>query len=241
GVGKIAEQSITIIKGRFETPFQTFEVRLDIRDIKISFSSPFGTPLAGATVEITKPGAIKETYTLGPDGAVTLREVLPGTISFTVKDWKGIPVAFSGSAARAPVIAVTVPKIGKLTVKVTGARGQGVDGATVNVDKVGTFTTDASGVVSLELPSGSYSVKASKGGREASATATVADGKETITELKLDIFLTIAGWEMSSGEFLGLLLLLILLILVIFIVAHEYAAWRRRRLARVIAPAGEQK
>ncbi|MEM4669344.1 MAG: carboxypeptidase-like regulatory domain-containing protein [Thermofilum sp.] len=241
GVGKIAEQSITIIKGRFETPFQTFEVRLDIRDIKISFSSPFGTPLAGATVEITKPGAIKETYTLGPDGAVTLREVLPGTISFTVKDWKGIPVAFSGSAARAPAIAVTVPKIGKLTVKVTGARGQGVDGATVNVDKVGTFTTDASGVVSLELPSGSYSVKASKGGREASATATVADGKETITELKLDIFLTIAGWEMSSGEFLGLLLLLILLVLVIFIVAHEYAAWRRRRLARVIAPAGEQK
>jgi hypothetical protein len=47
---------------------------------------------------------------------------------------------------------------------------------------------------------------------------------------------------MSSSEFLGLLLLFILLVLVLFIVAHEYAAWRRRRLAKVIAPAaGEQK
>jgi len=73
------------------------------------------------------------------------------------------------------VIAVTVPKIGKLTVKVLGARGQGIDGATVAIEKVGTFTTDASGVVSLELPSGSYSVTASKGGRTASATAAVAD------------------------------------------------------------------
>lgn len=242
GVGKIAEQSITIIKGRFETPFQTFEVRLDIRDVRISFASPFGTPLAGATVELTKPDGTKVTEVLGPDGTVTLKEVVPGKISYTVKDWKGIPIGYSGSADRAPVIAVTVPKIGKLTVKVVGARGQGVEGATVGIEKVGTFTTDASGVVSLELPSGSYSVTASKGGRTASATAAVADGKETVTELKLDVFLTIAGWEMSSSEFLGLLLLFILLVLVIFIVAHEYAAWRRRRLAKVIAPAaGEQK
>jgi hypothetical protein len=237
GVGKIAEQSITILKGRFETPFQTFEVRLDIRDVKISFASPFGTPLAGATVELTKPDGAKVTEVLGPDGTAILREVVPGTISFTVKDWKGIPIGWSGSAARAPVIAVTVPKIGKLTVRVLGARGQGIDGATVAIEKVGTFTTDASGVVSLELPSGSYSVTASKGGRTASATAAVADGKETVTELKLDIFLTIAGWEMSSSEFLGLVLLLVLLVLVLFIIAHEYAVYRRRRLAKVIAPA----
>jgi len=42
---------------------------------------------------------------------------------------------------------------------------------------------------------------------------------------------------MSSSEFLGLVLLLVLLVLVLFIIAHEYAVYRRRRLAKVIAPA----
>jgi hypothetical protein len=237
GVGTLAQQTIKIEKGRFETSTQIFEVRLDIFDVKLTFVSPFGTPLANAKVTITKPDGTTVSDTLDASGSIVVKEVPPGNLQYTVAEWNGLPVQFSGSVARAGEIGITVSKIGKLTVKVLGARGQGIDGATVAVEKVGTFTTDASGVVSLELPSGSYGVTASKGGRTASATATVTDGKEAVTELKLDIFLTIAGWEMSSNEFLGLILLLVLLVLVLFIIAHEYAVYRRRRLAKVIAPA----
>jgi hypothetical protein len=237
GVGTLAQQTIKIEKGQFETSTQIFEVRLDIFDVKLTFVSPFGTPLANAKVTITKPDGTTVSDTLDASGSIVVREVPPGNLQYTVAEWNGLPVQFSGSVARAGEIGVTVTKIGKLTVKVLGARGQGIDGATVAVEKVGTFTTDASGVVSLELPSGSYGVTASKGGRTASATATVTDGKETVTELKLDIFLTLASWEMSSNEFLGLILLLVLLVLVLFIIAHEYAVYRRRRLAKVIAPA----
>ncbi|WP_288007735.1 carboxypeptidase-like regulatory domain-containing protein, partial [Thermofilum sp.] len=193
GVGTLAQQTIKIEKGRFETSTQIFEVRLDIFDVKLTFVSPFGTPLANAKVTITKPDGTTVSDTLDASGSIVVKEVPPGNLQYTVAEWNGLPVQFSGSVARAGEIGVTVTKIGKLTVKVLGARGQGIDGATVAVEKVGTFTTDASGVVSLELPSGSYGVTASKGGRTASATATVTDGKETVTELKLDIFLTLAG------------------------------------------------
>ncbi|QOJ79598.1 carboxypeptidase regulatory-like domain-containing protein [Infirmifilum lucidum] len=237
GVGTVAKQSIKIEKGRFETSLQVFEVRLDIYDVKLTFTTPFGTSMASATVTITTPDGRKITDALDSTGSITVREVPPGKISFSVDSWKGIPVAYTGSVDRQPAVGITVPKIGKLTVKVLGARGQGIEGATVAVEKVGTFTTDASGVVTMEIPEGTYAITAGKGGRTASATATVTGGKEAVVELKLDIFLTIAGWEMSSSEFLGLILLLVLLVLVIFIIAHEYSVYRRRRLAKVIAPA----
>ncbi|MEZ0346040.1 MAG: carboxypeptidase-like regulatory domain-containing protein, partial [Infirmifilum sp.] len=237
GVGTIAQQSIKIEKGRFETSLQIFQVKLDIYDMQLTFTTPFGTPMAGASVTITTPDGRSLTDALDSSGSITVKEVPPGKVGITVNTWKGLNVGYTTSVDRAPAVGVTVPTIGKLTVKVLGARGQGVEGATVSIQNVGTFTTDASGVVSLELPQGSYSVSASKGGRTDSATATVSGGKETVTELKLDIFLTIAGWEMSSSEFLGLILLLILLVLVIFIIAHEYSLYRRRRLAKVIAPA----
>ncbi|UNQ72797.1 carboxypeptidase-like regulatory domain-containing protein [Infirmifilum sp. NZ] len=237
GVGTVAKQSIKIEKGRFETSLQVFQVKLDIYDVQLTFTTPFGTPMAGATVTITTPDGRKITDTLDSSGSITVKEVPPGSISFSVDSWKGLAVGYTGSAARQPAIGVTVPTIGKLTVKVIGARGQGIEGATVTIKNVGTFTTDASGVVTMELPQGSYEIAASKGGRTASTTANVAGGQSATAELKLDIFLTIAGWEMSSSEFLGLILLLILLVLVIFIIAHEYSIYRRRRLAKVIAPA----
>ncbi|MGB9786534.1 MAG: carboxypeptidase regulatory-like domain-containing protein, partial [Infirmifilum uzonense] len=237
GVGTIATQSIKIEKGRFETSLQIFQVKLDIYDVQLTFTSPFGTPLANAAVQITTPDGRTISDTLDSSGSITVKEVPPGKISFSVGTWKGLNIGYSGSVDRQPSVGITVPSIGKLTVKVVGARGQGVEGATVTVQNVGSFTSDASGIVTLEIPQGTYTVTASKGGREASGTATVTGGKESTLELKLDIFLTIAGWEMSSSEFLGLILLLILIVLVIFIIAHEYSLYRRRRLAKVIAPA----
>ena len=238
GVGTVASQTISIEKGRFETSKQEFTVKLDVYDVTLSFKTPFGTPLAGATVEITKPGANTFTATLDNNGEITISEVPPGQIKVTVKSWKGLNINYDTTVSR-ETTAITVDNIGKLVVHVVGSRGQGLAGASVEIANVGTFTTDSSGTVEVEVPAGTYKVTASKGGRTASTSVAVQGGKTATTELKLDIFISIAGWEMSSGEFLGMLLLFIILVIVLFIIAHEYSAWRKRRLAKVIAPAKE--
>ncbi|GEM_PF-716886 len=239
GVGTVAQQTISIEKGRFETSKQEFVVKLDVYDVILSFKTPFGTPLAGATVVITKPGSSQEiSATLDANGEITIPEVPPGQLKVAVKDWKGLNINYETTVAR-EMAAITVDKIGKLVVHVVGSRGQGLAGASVEIEGVGTYTTDSSGSVELELPAGTYKVTASKGGRTASTTVAVQGGKTATAELKLDIFISIAGWEMSSSEFLGMLLLFIILVIVLFIIAHEYSAWRKRRLAKVIAPAKE--
>jgi len=125
-------------------------------------------------------------------------------------------------------------------VTVAGARGQGLEGARVSISGTGVTivgTTDSAGKFAAELPAGSYTVTAEKGGRTASASVTVSGGQTAEQTLKVDVFMTIAGWEMSFSEFIGLLLLIAVLTIVLFIIAHEYAVWRRRRLARAIVPA----
>ncbi len=239
GVGTVAQQTISIEKGRFETSKQEFVVKLDVYDVTLSFKTPFGTPLAGATVEVVKPGSSQPiTATLDANGEITIPEVPPGQLKVTVKNWKGLNINYETTVAR-EIAAITVDNIGKMVVHVVGSRGQGLAGASVDIANVGTFTTDSSGTVELELPAGTYKVTASKGGRTASTTVAVQGGKTATAELKLDIFISIAGWEMSSSEFLGMLLLFIILVIVLFIIAHEYSAWRKRRLAKVIAPAKE--
>ncbi len=239
GVGTVAQQTISIEKGRFETSKQEFTVKLDVYDVTLSFKTPFGTPLAGATVEITKPGAAQPiTATLDNNGEITITEVPPGQLKVAVKSWKGLAINYQTTVSR-EMAAITVDNIGKIVVHVVGSRGQGLPGASVEIANVGTFTADNSGTVEVEVPAGTYKVTASKGGRTASTTVTVQGGKTSMAELKLDIFISIAGWEMSSSEFLGMLLLFIILVIVLFIIAHEYSAWRKRRLAKVIAPAKE--
>ncbi|MCS7104653.1 MAG: carboxypeptidase-like regulatory domain-containing protein [Thermofilaceae archaeon] len=135
--------------------------------------------------------------------------------------------------------AATVDTIGRLVVTVVGARNQGLDGARVSISGATTIvgTTDAAGKFAIELPAGSYTVTAEKGGRTGSTSVNVAGGQTAEATVKVDVFMSLAGWEMSFSEFIGLLLLIAILALVLFIIAHEYAVWRRRRIARAIVPA----
>ena len=233
GIGVIAEKTFRIHKGRFETPEQTFDINLDVVDVTVTIKTPFDTPMEGATVEITKPDGTKVSAVAGDGGVVSVTEVPPGKLTVAVKKWRDMTVDFTAEVARENAV-ITVNKIGKLVVKVVGSRGQGLAGAVVDVSGIGTFTTDSGGVVELELVAGSYTVTASKGGRTDSTTVSVSGGATATAELKLDIFMTIAGWELSSGEFAGLLLLVAILVIVLFIIAHEYSAWRKRRIARGI-------
>ncbi|MEM3138401.1 MAG: hypothetical protein QW760_07775 [Thermofilaceae archaeon] len=51
-----------------------------------------------------------------------------------------------------------------------------------------------------------------------------------------DVFMMLAGREMGFSEFVVLLLLGALLAMILYIIAHEYALWRRKRLARTLVP-----
>ncbi|MCD6562435.1 MAG: carboxypeptidase regulatory-like domain-containing protein [Thermoproteales archaeon] len=237
GVGKLAEKTFRIHKARTETPEIVFNVNLNVVDMKVTIKTPFDTPMAGASVVVTKPDGTTVNANIETDGTIFVPEVPTGTLKVKVTNWNGLPVNFEGTVTvDNPVLVVNT--IGKLTVKVLGSRGQGLAGASVVIQGTPiTAETDASGAFTVELPAGTYTVTANKGGKTGTASATVNGGATSEVTIKLDVFMTIAGWELSTGEFAGLLLLVALMVIVLFIIAHEYAAWRRRRLARAVVPA----
>jgi hypothetical protein len=238
GVGKVAEKAMRIHRAKLDTPEVRETVYVDVTDVTITLTTPFNTPMAGATATVTKLDGTTLTLTADAQGRIVVPEAPLGKVDVTITSWNGMPVNYKATGVTAGT--VTAANIGKLVVTVVGARGQGLEGARVSVSGAGVSivgTTDPAGKFAVELPAGTYTVTAEKGGRTASASVSVSGGQTAEQTLKVDIFMTIAGWEMSFSEFIGLLLLIAVLTIVLFIIAHEYAVWRRRRLARAIVPA----
>ncbi len=238
GVGKVGERTFRIQRARMDTPEFRETVTVDVSDVAFTLRTPFGTPMAGASVTATRLDGTTLKLTADSEGRITVPEAPLSVATVTVENWNGQPINFRFEKA-APG-ALTVGTIGRLVVTVVGARGQGLEGARVKITGPGAAivgTTDSAGKFAAELPAGSYTVEAEKGGRTTSTTATVSGGQTTETTLRADVFMTVAGWEMSFSEFAGLLLLIAVLVIVLFILAHEYAVWRRRRIARAIVPA----
>jgi len=238
GVGKVAEKTMRIHRAKMDTPEVRETVYVDVTDVTITLTTPFNTPMAGATATVTKADGTTLTLTADSQGRITVPEAPLSKVDVTITSWNGMPVNYKATGVTAGT--VTAANIGKLVVTVVGARGQGLEGARVSISGAGVTivgTTDSAGKFAVELPAGSYTVTAEKGGRTASASVSVSGGQTAEQTLKVDIFMTIAGWEMSFSEFIGLLLLIAVLTIVLFIIAHEYAVWRRRRLARAIVPA----
>jgi hypothetical protein len=238
GVGKVAEKAMRIHRAKLDTPEVRETVYVDVTDVTITLTTPFNTPMAGATATVTKLDGTTLTLTADAQGRIVVPEAPLGKVDVTITSWNGMPVNYKATGVTAGT--VTAANIGKLVVTVVGARGQGLEGARVSVSGAGVSivgTTDPAGKFAVELPAGTYTVTAEKGGRTASASVSVSGGQTAEQTLKVDIFMTIAGWEMSFSEFIGLLLLIAVMTIILFVIAHEYAVWRRRRLARAIVPA----
>jgi hypothetical protein len=236
GVGKIAEKTMRIHRARLDVPEVREVVYVDVTDVAITLTTPFNTPMAGAKVTATRLDGSKWSGTADAQGRVVVPEAPLGKVDVVVETWGGMPIGYSKAGVTAG--ALVAENVGKIVVTVVGARGQGLEGAKVTIKELGiTGSTDAAGRFAAEVPAGTYTVIAEKGGRSVSASVTVTGGKVAEQTLRVDIFMTIAGWEMSFSEFVGLLLLIAVLTIVLFIIGHEYAVWRRRRLARAIVPA----
>jgi hypothetical protein len=244
GVGNVAEKTMRIHRAKLDTPEVRETVYVNVEDVTITLTTPFNTPMAGATATVTKADGTTLTPTADSQGRITVPEApnkvgVPVTVTVTITTWNGMPIN-SRPTVVGKGATVIADNIGKLVVTVAGARGQGLEGAKVTIKELGiTGTTDSAGKFAAEVPAGTYTVTAEKGGLPpVTKSVTVKPGPEVTPEtFQIDIFMTIAGWEMRFSEFVGLLLLIAVMTIILFVIAHEYAVWRRRRLARAIVPA----
>ncbi|MEM0494322.1 MAG: carboxypeptidase-like regulatory domain-containing protein [Thermofilum sp.] len=196
-----------------------------------------GEPMLGARVRIVTLDGQAQEFELG--APVLLKDIVLGTIKVEVISWKGVPIGYATDFFRVyEDMTIRVPGVSTAEIEVKGSRGQALSGARVEIYYGGRLvesgTTDAGGVYRTTLPPATYLVVAEYGGRRVEASARLP-GKAS---LSLDVFINVAGVTLSSSEFAGTILLIILVVLALVIITYEYAAWRRRRLARVITSAG---
>ena len=211
-------------------------ITLPVYDVKLILLSPRGTPLVGIPVEIkgVKLGVTDAT------GAVTASRIPAGTYDVDAT-WLGTKLELPQlSVSSSAPQSLTAGNVFLLAVRVKGTQGQALEGASVRVSKAGeevaTRMTDKSGMASVELPAGSYSVEVKYG--EWGASRDVNLNRNVIEELGVDVFIEIFGVGMSMAQFLLLIVMVIIIVLVLAIVIHEYHIYRRKRLPQLFgAPA----
>lgn len=195
-----------------------------------------GEPLVGALIRVTTLDGRTAEFELSPGAPFTVKDVVLGRLTVEVVSWKGVPIGYKRTVEVREDMTILVPGVNTATIKVVGSRGQGLPGTRVEIYYGGTLVesgaADESGVYRTTLPTATYRVVAEYGGRRAEAQAQLP-GEVT---LSLDVFATVAGVPLSPSEVLGAVALAALLALAVFIAAYEYSTWRRRRVAKVVAP-----
>lgn len=206
---------------------------------QVKIVAPDGTPLRGALIRVRLLDGRSYEFVLDPQSPYRIESVPLGILYVTVVSWKGVPVDYTAKVKIGVNGTVVVDKIGRLTVYVEGSRGQGIGGAVVSIYHGGRLVeqgvTNSSGVYGTLLPEAQYTVTASYAGRNASTTVSVKGSSLTEARLRLPIYAEVGGVPLTGAELAGLLVLAVALALALYVVASEYAAWRRRRLARLVA------
>ncbi|MCD6510854.1 MAG: carboxypeptidase regulatory-like domain-containing protein [Thermoprotei archaeon] len=221
-------------------------LRCAIYDIAIKVLTPSGTPMTHAAVTITsEPTGESWSATLNGEGKTTVTDVVGGRLTITIDSWKNVEIkktADTLTITKSGEYELTFSGIGVLRVTVLGERGTGIGPSTVEIRMGNTVVekgiTDENGIYVTELPAGSYTVNVDFKGRTASGTVTVGEGG-ALSELSLSVpvYMVLAGYPLSYGEFVGIIAGIIIAVIVITIALHEYSIWRRRRIARAVAPA----
>lgn len=195
-----------------------------------------GEPLVGALIKVTTLDGRTAEFELSPGAPFTVKDVVLGKLTVEVVSWKGVPIGYKKTVEVREDMTILVPGVNTAVVKVVGSRGQGLAGARVEIYYGGRLvesgSSDESGVYRTTLPTATYRVIAEYGGRRVETQAQLP-GEVT---LSLDVFTTVAGVPLSPSEVLGIIALTALLALAVFIAAYEYSAWRKRRVAKVVAP-----
>jgi hypothetical protein len=228
---KVLDIDVTVTGNLVEVP-----VKCKVYDATLVVKTPKGTLLTAATVSVKYPDDTTATATTTPAGEVKFTQIPIGTLNVTGVTWLGKSITVtpaSFTVDKTGVYTLTTTNVYTLTVKVVGARGQGLGPTVVSIAPLGiSVESDESGVASVEVPAGTYTVAVNYRGIEDSRSVSVtADKTETFG---LDVFATIFGRPFRTAEFFGELILLpIVIIVVLYLIFYEYTIWRRKRLAVV--------
>jgi len=230
--GKPAAQIAANVEARVIDAPAFALVPLPIFDATIKLVTPSGKPIVGAGITVAG-------VALGvtdAEGSVLATSIPSG--SFTVAaSWFGQDISpttpLTVTLSRTYVL--TASKVALVQIQVVGAQNQGLAGAHVSI-KIGTTTVfsgiaNTDGVVAIELPYGTYDVKASHKGVEASKTISVTG--DAVEKLTTGVFIELFGQGLTFAGFALWVVAILVVILILVIAAQEYNIYRRKRLPQL--------
>ncbi|RLE54541.1 MAG: hypothetical protein DRJ40_10655 [Thermoprotei archaeon] len=243
---EVAKEHKVVVHGGAGKEKPTIEavVECNVFDVVLALvEKTFGVPLAGAVVDVEAPGIKLTDRSLNSEGKLYLRDVPAGKVRVTIKEWKGIKIGKAVETSVEELIttpAIPVSVAGKLVVAVKGERGQLLPGATVTV-KIGGMIVETKvaegGKAEFVLPPGTYTIEAAYREFRGSDTKSVEVGKTVYSEIVLPgVYAEIFGVVLSYTQLMTIIIGVIIGIIVVVILLYEYSVWRRKRLARLLAP-----
>ncbi|MCS7385630.1 MAG: carboxypeptidase-like regulatory domain-containing protein [archaeon GB-1867-005] len=230
----LTDYKMTIDKNIVELP-----IKCRVYDVMFNLKTKRGTIMTAADVTVKYPDGTEHSATTDQNGEILFTQVPVGTLEVVSVTWMGRPITVSPNSVdvdKTGTYYFTSTNVYLLTVVVKGARGQGLGPSTVTISPVEMeVVTDESGVVTVELPEGSYTIHVNYRGIEDEKSITLTG--DMTEEFRLDVFATILGRPFRTAEFFGEVVLLpIVVAIIVYLVAYEYYAWRRRRVAVVPPP-----
>jgi len=230
--GKAASQITASVEGRVIDGPATILVPLPIFDATVTLVTPSGKPIVGAGITVGGT-ALGMTDAAGnalaasiPSGSYTVAAIWYGQdISPTVP----LTVTLSRTYL------LTASKIALVQIQVVGAQNQGLPQAAVSI-KTGATTvftgmTNNDGVVAIELPFGTYDVKASHKGVE--ATKTISVTADTVEKITTGVFVELFGQGLTFAGFALWVIAILVVVLILVIAGQEYNIYRRKRLPQL--------
>jgi hypothetical protein len=209
-------QPVTILETQITvdstTAAKTMVLLASVYNITLQLVSPSGMPVSGAQISL----AGTSIGTTDADGEVVALQV-PSTYTDTMigypvsATWFGVDVSpgpVSITTSRTYVL--TASNVATLTVKVVGTRDQGLGGSQVNIENSAGTTVfngiaDQQGIVSIEVPYGTYGVGANYKGFTSTATPTVNTPAGVSLSITTDVFIEIFGQPMIFAVFVLLI------------------------------------
>lgn len=205
-----------------------------VYDVTLQLVTPQGRPipnvaiaLAGVSLGLTDAeGEI--TAVQVPSWHTPTQREYPVTATWFGADVSPNPVMVQGTG----VYRLVARDMANLTVQVLGARGQDLSRAQVDVrNSAGTMVfsgvANKQGVASVEVPYGTYSLRADYKGFTSTAYATVNTDVGTVQTMEMDVYIEMFGYAMN---FLTFVLLIAMIVIVIAIIIATYILSRRKRL-----------
>ncbi|MGQ9514790.1 MAG: carboxypeptidase-like regulatory domain-containing protein [Thermoproteota archaeon] len=229
---KILRTSI-IVKGNVAETLHTSVHEPILRLVDAS-----GNPIVGAKVQIEaiENGRVQDVGTTDILGKVQAQQVHSG--AYVIKAyWHGEDISpdplFVTDSREYVMMAKNV---GMLVIQVSGAMGQGLQGASIEVwrggERIFSGVTNSQGVASSILPYGEYVVRAIHNGLEATHLFYL-ESPTAIAKLSLEEFVNLFGIGLTPITTIIFALLSITSILLLMVLVHEYIIWRRRRLPKL--------